>query len=654
MPNMLLAQPVTAFEQGQNARQTYNRNQFALNQAQQQAQNQQAVNGLVSQAFNAKPDQQNGLLSQVAAIDPGTAFKLQSAFANMNQQQKAAAAQHLDAQAHQIAAIAADPDPQRQQAEWGQWLARTKAQGGDISKYQGMPPKVAITYALKQLEPIKAMLTDAGMGVTPAKPSYTVEKTADGSYVSVNPATGEARPIRYAGAQPGQDGTMPAQSGAPQPPAPGQAHPQVTIQPSQGAPQNADPAVTDASPPATDAATVANQFLAQGNTPEQAMMRLMKTPAWNKQVALKIDPSTGQFVNAAPDAGNAPAQPQQMPQAPGPGDVVHAPQAAGGTYRQMTPEQLKTANLPAGTVAYMGSNGLPHVVYKPSDVGGSNADPLSGLTPGELSLAHKLAHYGIKPTDVGRGKERAKILAAAVEINPNFNLADSEAGYNFMKDLSRSSPTSAGGTVQSAKTVINHLDGLMRAEKGLPTHDVRLLNSIQNEYNDATGNPSYNNWTQAVTYVNQELGKMLKGGVASEGEVKQLEDKLKASASPEQRKDAIGQVAEFMYGKLRAFEDRRDSLLGGQSTHQSFLNQHEQDILKRAIQAAGDPVPDFMPPNSGQTYANGANGQGAPQQPAGHAPQTGGTPAQSQPKTYVNPKTGDRIQWNGTAWVKVQ
>lgn len=317
--------------------------------------------------------------------------------------------------------------------------------------------------------------------------------------------------------------------------------------------------------------------------------------------------------NAGPGAVSR-AQAAPAPQGPTTLAAYRAAQAQTGGYRTLTPDQVKAVGLPAGTIAQQGANGKINVVSK-GDGGEPTDQSFAQLDPQTQALVKKVASYEVMPQNLsnyvrpGQGLTRQQILGYAALMNPDYNINNAEAANAYLKDMAKSSPTSIGGQTQSLNMILHHLGPMMQANANLAGTGVQWFNAAKNAYETKfNGNTPAGaapaNWDQGRTFVSQELGKLLKGGVASEGEVKDLEAGLDAAKSPYQRKQALYNVADYVYGKIQAMSDRRDRLLGGMAPKTSLLDAQAEKNLIGAYKLGGLDAPELLPP--GTNYATGA------------------------------------------------
>lgn len=299
-------------------------------------------------------------------------------------------------------------------------------------------------------------------------------------------------------------------------------------------------------------------------------------------------------------------------------ELAQATKQATGRYQTMSADQVAAAGLPQGTTAQMAPDGQIHVLNKGSAL--PDEQTFSQLAPHDQALVKKVAAYEVLPSNLsnyvrpGQGLNRQQILGYAAVINPDYNINNAEAANTYLKDMAKSSPTSVGGQVQSLNQVLHHLHEMIGASPALPGSGVTPLNAAENYLNshfrgNSPAGVAVGNWDQGKVFINQELGKLLKGGVASEAEVKALEDKMDAASSLQQRHQALYNVASYVDGKITTLTDRRDKLLGNMAPKTSLLDAQSQKSLRDAYALQGQDAPDMLPP--GTSYATGATAQGA-------------------------------------------
>lgn len=167
------------------------------------------------------------------------------------------------------------------------------------------------------------------------------------------------------------------------------------------------------------------------------------------------------------------------------------------------------------------------------------------------------------------------LLARAKQLNPSLNMPQYEQNKKFLTDMGASTPTSAGGAITAAKAAINHIAELSTISDKLPSN-MGAVNAATNAFHSFTNTgdaTALKDWNTAKDLAVGEIQKMIKGGIATEGETKQMIANL--SANDPNRDAALATLAKFMVDKIQAQEGRRDQILGNLSPGTSFLNQQE-------------------------------------------------------------------------------
>lgn len=490
-------------------------------------------------------------------------------------QQQAAQAQtrQMQAQLLQQRLSEAQAQAKAQAAQQAAAKAYTSALGPDASPDE--------TY-LAQTDPQKL----AAQRIAAANANPWVMDEKDG--VLVNPRTGQFKPITG----------VPSATGVSVPP----TVPRVGMPPVAGQPYQA-------TVPGTNGQNVSFNF--PPGTPPQVVAAAYAAARANGDIAPN---AAGSPVGAA----------QPMPVQGSTPDTLaayRAAHAAASGFQMLSQDQVKTLGLPTGTIAQRGPNGQIHVVSKGDAV--PDEQSFSQLDPQTQALVKKVASYEVMPSNLsnyvrpGQGLTRQQILGYAALLNPDYNINNAEAANAYLKDMAKSSPTSIGGQTQSLNMILHHLGPMMQANSALSGSGVRLFNEAKNTFEshfngNTPAGAAPGNWDQGKTFVSQELGKLLKGGVASEGEVKDLESGLDAAKSPYQRSQALYNVADYVYGKIQAMSDRRSRLLGGMAPKTSLLDSQAEQNLIAAYKLGGRDAPELLPP--GTNYATGAMlGSASPQ-----------------------------------------
>lgn len=238
------------------------------------------------------------------------------------------------------------------------------------------------------------------------------------------------------------------------------------------------------------------------------------------------------------------------------------------------------------------------------------------LNDDQEKIAQSLANYRLSPGARFFGDAKNQpVIARAMDINTNFDQGQYQQSHKLLNDLASNSPTSIGGGIVSANTALDHLQALSDLSQKLPDH----LSSISGAVTDAAGRLSSTTlgdnlkaWDNDAGLMAAEVQKMIKSGVATEGETDRMLAGLSPDAPKSQRDTALAQLASFMNDKVAQQENRRDLVLGDNSPGTSFLNAAAQDKLRTILQRGNAKVPDLLPPS--KTLGMGVRPIAAPQQ----------------------------------------
>lgn len=185
----------------------------------------------------------------------------------------------------------------------------------------------------------------------------------------------------------------------------------------------------------------------------------------------------------------------------------------------------------------------------------------STLSESEKIIARQSAEYKINPekaTSIRRNR-RQKIIAAAAELNPNFDQFQIAGRVALKKDFA------AGNIAQNIRamnTVIAHIEELNLAGKELGTTFLPKYNTIANALSKETGHPEVKAFNIASLAVAAELAKTFQGsGVVSERQIQEWKTELLASESPEQMQATYEKAIKLVAGRISAISDQYTNTL---------------------------------------------------------------------------------------------
>lgn len=601
---------VNSFQQGvQTARGNQAQN-ISLANAQQGQQDQQSLRALAPQVIAGDPN----AYAQAAAINPDQANSMQGA-GDAQLKRISGALQYLDSQT----------TPEAKEAAFKTAVLPYLS---GLAQANGHTVPGSYAEAQPGIDILRAKIAELGAGGG-GKPLINVGAGGaifdpnTGKPVYTNPGV-DAKPQLVVGGDGRQYWARPG----------GEAVPVQIGNGGAPAPAPTGQAITPQSPAVPNAAAMGNALLDRGATPEQAAAAVNASAGGLGQFSLTLDTTTNRFKDTS---SVAPASPSESG-----GFLTSAPK---DSFSMLSAADIQAAGLPAGTIAQRGSNGKIDIVSKGA---GEENKPLS---PDQEGIAKALASYQFPASARFFSDVRNQgIIAKALEINPDLSAAQYNQNNKLLSDLAATNPTSGGGGIVAANTALKHIASLSKTSDDLPDNWQPInagLNWAQKGMSTDTGK-ALKDWNTGVGLMAAEIQKMVKSGVATEGETRDMLHNLSPDAPAALRNTALAELANFMNDKVQAQENRRDQVLGSLSPKTSFLTKTNQANLRNVMQKGGKEVPELEPPSQSLGFATKAQQEdNAQPQPAAQ----GSAPAPSARPRAVNAQTGHALVWNGTAWV---
>jgi hypothetical protein len=672
--DLIYATPFTSMQQGALAGQKIQQNALSLQDQQQSASDQGALRNALSQGMSGTPQAQSQAAQQLSQSAPGQMPAYTSAIQSMNGAQRAQMQQRSGQIMQTLSSIANIPaGPQREQA-YQTSLDQEQAQGNDVSQLRNLPSdqgmRLAYAHAQTIDQTLKSM-TPESYNVAPGNARYTTNPLNGTMSVQEQPL--QAKMVEV------QTGTDPHGNpiiGKFYDNGPGKPLTPLTAPGGYGGGQQAMNTAPDGSGNTNQNPQMlafANQQLAQGATPQQAMQAATQ----------QFQPSGGFAMGLSPDGKSFVDQGAQGSQPPPPKNISSTVQPVSGLSGQGMPAQQAHSVMPQDQALPFGSSVKQEAASNQSTVakrvsdlsdmqrqgvpvndaqrqtylttGKFAGDADAPLSPGEETEAQSLANYKLPVTAYQLSKPTMQpLIQRALQINPAFNAMQYGANQKTVNDFASSSQGSSGGTVTAAITALGHLDDLADISKQLPNTTFangipggnfidNAVNASSNALSSGSQSQQLKAWNSGKNLLAGELAKMVKGGVASEAEQREILDNL--NPNDPNRDTALATAGKFMLDKVQGMEDKRDSVLGPASPGTSLLPARSQ---KQAVRVIGlNPnfnVPQFNAPGSLSVPNYGATAQASAGAPAQQQQ------ASAQPRA-VNPQTGHAVVWNGSAWV---
>ena len=277
------------------------------------------------------------------------------------------------------------------------------------------------------------------------------------------------------------------------------------------------------------------------------------------------------------------------------------------------------------------------------------ADPnaaLAKLSLNDQSIVKQLAERKLLIGRAGgftlNSPRNQALYGLATQLNPSLSVADNAAYQDFVKDLAKSSPTSAGGRVDAGNRMLGHAGDLIDALENLePGSGVtgRIGNVLaypgQKAFGSAMGPVSF-----IKSKLLGEVNKLVTGGVPH---AKELEDDVKNmpdTATKEQWGQVIKSIADVGLEQVTSTEEKRNNFLGNLAPSTSLLSDKAQKNLAKIYKYAGSEPP-TLPTPSGRGYT----------EPAVAGNTRAAAPSSSKPPTKVSSKAEYDALPSGAAYI---
>lgn len=181
--------------------------------------------------------------------------------------------------------------------------------------------------------------------------------------------------------------------------------------------------------------------------------------------------------------------------------------------------------------------------------------PSSGLPSGSSTNPMVQAIIeGRAPAPTTRSKASMALMAAVTAADPSFD-ASRYGTYQAMQQEMTKGKT--GAAINSLNTIQEHIE---RAFKNMPDNTGNAaVNWIKNSSEEAFGKNPTGKFEVDATGIAGEWGKLVAGGVASEGEQKHVQALLSPNASPQKMRDNLAEVKAMTDGKLAGIQRQIES-----------------------------------------------------------------------------------------------
>lgn len=193
------------------------------------------------------------------------------------------------------------------------------------------------------------------------------------------------------------------------------------------------------------------------------------------------------------------------------------------------------------------------------------------------------------PTNPFNREMRAHVLNA----DPSFDAGNALARVQMRKQFADTTNTKPGGQIAALNTLAQHLDTLSDQAEALdnfhsggvlggliPSGPLNAANAWRREQYQDPRVAKFNATRQLVT---DELFKLVKGGVISEGETSRFEKNLNAANSPEQLRATLSEVSVLARGRLEALNTQWRGVMGDAAPSPALNDEKTAAILDKVF-----------------------------------------------------------------------
>jgi hypothetical protein len=194
----------------------------------------------------------------------------------------------------------------------------------------------------------------------------------------------------------------------------------------------------------------------------------------------------------------------------------------------------------------------------------------------------KIANYEINPVALGRMKNRAVLIAAAAQYNPDYNDQLYSQRRQARLEFSSAKGTTPGSNIVALNTAVQHLDKLDQLSEGLTGSDIQKFNKLANYIKtNYLGSPTVTNFNTAATAVESELASLLKKAGATDQEIAVWRQNFNQNMSARQLKGAINVALDLMKGRADALQHTWHLAMGENASDFPIYGKTQQKVLAR-------------------------------------------------------------------------
>jgi hypothetical protein len=197
--------------------------------------------------------------------------------------------------------------------------------------------------------------------------------------------------------------------------------------------------------------------------------------------------------------------------------------------------------------------------------------PMGRNNPTNQAINYWVSRVGAADPATGRGA---------------YNAGEFPARSAYMRSLSGTGAGTVGSQIIANNTMIAHAEKLWDSADKLNNSTFRKYNTFANFLKSEAGSDFAKPFQIARLGVAEELGKLLKGGVATKEEVDHWLQLIDSSDSPAALKTSVRTILEMAHGRIQALEDNHERVMGVAPPN-SFVSPRAQKVVDRIMGTGG-------------------------------------------------------------------
>jgi len=290
-------------------------------------------------------------------------------------------------------------------------------------------------------------------------------------------------------------------------------------------------------------------------------------------------------------------------------------------------------------------SGAPGIIPSGTTAPGQ-AVTLDQIPANVRDMVKAIGEYRMLPTNLGN-RDRSIVMSYVAKAYPNFSQGDAQANAKFMNELASQRPATAGGIILSSERMIGHAAELLDLTEKMGNsnnaagHLVDLVAGKTPFIGKASMSPTVGQWNFVHGKLIAEAQKLVTGGVPGSQELMHDIQNSQFTDPMDKQKALIQSIVDVGLQNTQGIREQRDNLLGVNSPGDSMLSGEALGKVKKIYTAIGREVPNLGSAASGRGYSN--------------------TQQANNPKVVTQPTmptatgpNGQKIAWNGSAWVPVK